>query len=149
MCDQCKKFTIKWWKHCAPLFVRETVIRERCKHTSQSPVPTGFAIRAVKTKLQETQALRIAGCFSCWLLTLKNFVNCVNKRCEAMRATQNAIIITSSRVTISWPKRFIMSQGKFKGLSVNNHGICGSSFSDEKNVFLFYLVENDRRFIVC
>jgi len=45
---------MKWWKYYAPPFVRETVIRERRKHASGSPVPTAFTVRAVKTKPQET-----------------------------------------------------------------------------------------------
>jgi len=71
MCDRYIKVHNKVMKTLCTPCVRETVIRERRKHASRSPVPTALAVRAVKTKLQETQALRIAGCFSCWLLTLK------------------------------------------------------------------------------
>ena len=60
-----KKFT-KSDKHCAPLCVRETVIRKRRKHASRSPISTALAVRAVKTKLQETQSLRIEVCFFVW-----------------------------------------------------------------------------------
>ena len=39
------------------------MIRERRKHASRNPISAALAVRAVKTKLQETQSLRIEGCF--------------------------------------------------------------------------------------
>jgi len=42
------------------------VVRERRKHASRSPISVVLTVRVVKTKLQETQSLRIEGCFFVW-----------------------------------------------------------------------------------
>ena len=65
MCDRYKKVhkkVINTVHHS----IRETVVRERRKHASRNPTSTALAVGAVKTKLQETQSLRIAGCFFVW-----------------------------------------------------------------------------------
>jgi len=60
LCTTVRSWDSDWWKTQA-----------RFPKTRSERVPSAFAARAVKTKLQETQVLRIAGCFSCRLLTLK------------------------------------------------------------------------------
>jgi len=105
-----------------------TVVRERRKHASRSPISTALAVRAVKTKLQETQSLRIAGCFFVWAVDAEKVCQLCK---QEMLVTAGHAECTNSRVAsrhhILAKKFLIMSQGKFKGLSLNYHGICGSS----------------------
>ena len=94
------------------------MVRERRKHASRSPISTALAVRAVKTKQQETQSLRIEGCFFVWavdagkvcqlckqeMLVTAGYAECDNNRV----ASRHHILA----------KNLIMSQGKFKDLSL-------------------------------
>ena len=104
------------------------MIRERRKHVSRNPISTALAVRAVKTKIQETQSLRIAGYFFVWAVDGEKVCQLCK---QEMLVTAGHAECTNSRVAsrhhILAKKILIMSQGKFKGLSLNYHGICGSS----------------------
>ena len=96
------------------------MVRERRKHASRSPISAALAVRAVKTKLQETQSLRIAGCFFVWAVDAEKVCQlCKQEMLVTAGYAECNNNCVASRHHILAKKIFIMSQGKFKGLSLN------------------------------
>ena len=86
------------------------MVRERRKHASRSPISAVLAVRAVKTKQQETQSLRIEGYFFVWAVDAEKVCHLCK---QEMLVTAGYAECDNNRVAYAFPRDIIFWQKKF------------------------------------